>query len=333
MLGLFIIEKNKLGFLECEVPQIGEYEALVEILSCGICNSTDWKIIEGRFKKGPFPILLGHESVGRIVKTGKGVRNYKEGDLVLRPRMYDKDLSISGSVRFGGFAEMGVVTDVWAREGVPYNSIAHPQQKIPKSISAVQAASLITLKENLSSVKNTGVGPGESLAIVGTGPVAQTMVVSAKLLGISPIAVFGRQAKWADKFYNLGADWYVSGTEYPDDIFRLLDRGGFDKVIEAVGSQVALSKCIEIVKNDGLVNLYGMPADDEVYEEDLLKDPRIDRARVSEAEVHDEMLHLVEDGTINLDDWVSHVLPWEEYEYGFNQVKEKKADKVILKIN
>ncbi len=333
MLGLFIIEKNKLGFLECETPEIGEYDALVQTIACGICNSTDWKIIEGRFKKGPFPILLGHESVGRVIKTGKNVHNFREGDLVLRPRMYDKDLSIPGSVRFGGFAQYAVVTDVWARDGVDYNSIPHPQQKIPDSISAVQAASLITLKENLSSVKNTNVGPGESLAIVGTGPVAQTMVISAKLLGISPIAVFGRQEKWADKFMKLGADWYVTGSEYPDDVFRLLDRGGFDKVIEAVGSQDALTKCLEIVKNDGLINLYGMPADDEAYNEGTLKDPRITRAKVSEAEAHDDMLRWVEEGKINLDDWVSHVLPWEEYEYGFKQVKEKKADKVVLKIN
>ena len=71
MKGLFVVTKNSLGVLELEVPQLGDYDALVQVEACGICNSTDWKIIEGRFKKGSFPILLGHESAGRVIKIGK----------------------------------------------------------------------------------------------------------------------------------------------------------------------------------------------------------------------------------------------------------------------
>jgi len=79
MKGIFVVAKNKLYILEIDEPKIEDFEALVEVKACSICNSTDWKIIEGRFKKGNFPILLGHESAGRVVRTGKKVRNYKKG--------------------------------------------------------------------------------------------------------------------------------------------------------------------------------------------------------------------------------------------------------------
>ena len=333
MKGLFIIEKNTLGFLECAEPVLGPYECLVEVGACGICNSTDLKIIEGRFKKGPFPILLGHESAGYIVKLGEKVTSYKEGDLVLRPRLYAKDLSIPGCVRFGGFSQFAVVTDVWAKQQMPYNSFSHPQQKVPKGISEPYATALITLKENLNTVKKINIQLGESLAIVGTGPVAQSMVACAKLLGIAPVVVFGRHDMWAEKFSKLGADLYVSGMNYPDEVHRILVNGGFNHVLEAVGSNDALKKCLEIVKDDGTVHIYGVPADDEPFVSTYSLDPRVSMVKVIEAEAHDEILKWIDEGRLNLDEWVSHILPWSDYKNAFDLVSTRKADKVVLNID
>jgi len=314
MKGLFIVSKNRLSIMEIPEPEIGEYEALVEVKACGICNSTDWKIIEGRFKKGKFPILLGHESVGKVVKVGKGVHNYKEEDLVLRSRLYDNHISIKGgSSRFGGFVEKAIVTDVWAEKGVGYNDFPHPQQIVPAYIKPEHASVMITLKENLSS--------------------AQSMVMWAKLLGIAPVVVFGRRDRWAERFSELGADIYDIWGEFSSDVQRIISNGGFDRVIEAVGSNDSLSRCLEIVKQDGKVNLYGMPGDDEPYVQGNKSDPRVFRPKIAEAEVHGKLIKYIEQGKVNLSDWVDHILKWNEYQKGFNLIKEKKSNKVVLKIN
>jgi threonine dehydrogenase-like Zn-dependent dehydrogenase len=333
MKGLFVIHKNALGVLELEEPQVGDYDALVQVEACGICNSTDWKIIEGRFKKGPFPILLGHESAGRIIKTGKKVRSYSEGDRVLRSRLYDKDISIpGGSSRFGGFVEKAVVTDVWAQKDLPYNSFPHPQQKVPLSIAPAQAAAMIVLKENLNYIKKTDIRPGHSLAIVGTGPAGQSMAMWAKFLGVSPVVVFGRRDKWAALFESLGADAYVSGDDVPAAVKKILERGGFDRAIEAVGSNEALKRCLEITKECGRIHLYGMPADDESYRPEYETDPRVFRSPVLEAEVHKELLRYIEEGRVDLSRWLSHVLPWDEYQRAFDIVKTEKPTKVVITI-
>lgn len=333
MKGIFAIEKNKLGILELNEPQLGDYDALVEVIACGICNSTDWKIIEGRFKKGTFPILLGHESVGTVIKVGRKVKNYTEGDVVLRSRLYDKDISIpGGSSRFGGFVEKAVITDVWAEKDVSYNEIPHPQQKVPKHIDPINAPAMIVLKENLHCIKTTDVGHDQSLAIVGTGPAAQSMVMWAKLLGISPVVVFGRRDKWADRFLDLGAEFYVIGNDFPLEVRKIMNAGGFDRSIEAVGSNDALTRCLQITKLDGKIHLYGMPADDEIYVKENESDPRVFRSKILEGEVHEEVLQFIREGKVKLEDWVSYVIDWEDYQRGFDLVRDTKPTKVIIKV-
>ena len=333
MKGLFVVSKNTLEILEIPEPEVGEYQALVEVQACGICNSTDWKIIAGKFKQGAFPILLGHESLGRVIKVGKRVRNYRAGDLVLRSRLYDKDVAaLGGSSRFGGFVEQAVVTDVWAEKGVECRAFPHPQQIVPSYIAPEHAVALIMLKENLSCLQNSDIAPKHSLAIVGTGPAAQSMVMWAKLSGIAPVVVFGRRAKWAERFAELGADMYIVGNDFPSEIRTIVDRGGFDRVIEAVGSRCALSRCLQITKPDGKITLYGMPADDEPYPRKDISDPRVSRAKVAEAEVHDILLTWVSEGKVDLAEWVSHIMLWTKYQEGFNIVKTTKATKVVFRM-
>ena len=329
--GLFVLEKNTLGFLSFPEPEISEHQALVQVAACGICNSTDWKIIQGRSKRGPFPILLGHESAGVVVRTGSGGRSFSEGDLVLRARLHDKDVaSTGGCSRFGGFSKKAVVTDVWAEQGVGYNAFAHPQQKVPSFIDAREAPVLISLKETLYCLKAAGVEAGRSLAIIGTGPAAQMMTRLGKIMGVSPVFVFGRREKWSGLFSRLGADGYVWDDQAPAGLRGILNAGGFDRTVEAVGSSQALGTCLDITKSDGAVAVYGMPADDEPYDGALLGDPRVLRFRVREGQVHEEILGYVKRGDLTLSEWVDSCMSWDRFQEGFDQVREKKARKVIL---
>ena len=60
------------------MPKYGEYDALVKIESCGVCNGTDTKIIHGDFKGiDTYPVVLGHEGVGRVVEKGSKVTNFE----------------------------------------------------------------------------------------------------------------------------------------------------------------------------------------------------------------------------------------------------------------
>ena len=330
MKGIFAVERGKLGILDIPIPEPGPYEVLLKSVACSICNSTDTKLLHGQFFSGTFPVLLGHESVGRVVKLGEKVRTYKPGDLVLRGALTDAHVPLPGGRScWGGFAEYNLAVDVWARDNLDYAAFAHPQQIVPDWIDPLQAAALITLKENLSVISNMDV-KGKSLVIIGTGPVAQSMTLFARLLGASFIAVAGRQERWHDRFIQLGADAYFTGQNYPPAVQEILRDGGFDRAAEAVGDRNALKHAIALVGNKGKVGLYGVAPENEPYLQSDLEQPVVFSPKVAEAEVHTQILEMIRDGKINLSDWISHTLPWQDYQLGFEMVWRKEANKVVL---
>jgi threonine dehydrogenase-like Zn-dependent dehydrogenase len=333
MKGLFVVAENQLDIFELPEPKIGPFEALVQVEACAICNSTDHKLITGEFFSGTFPMLLGHESVGRVIQVGKQVRSFRVGDRVLRTTLRDEHVPFTGGRScWGGFVEKAIVTDVWAEKGLPYNAFPHPQQIVPPEIPPAEATLLITLKETLNCLENTDVQPGQSLAVVGSGPVAQALTMFAKLKGIAPLVVFGRNPAWGETFIRLGADAYVTGDDLPDIVQAIRRKGGFDRVIEAVGSRIALRRSLQVTGPHGRLNIYGVTPESESYLSDDESDPRVFRGEVAEAKAHIQVLAWIAEGRIRLGDWVSVVLPWSQYRQAFEMVFGKRANKVVLTI-
>jgi L-iditol 2-dehydrogenase len=333
MKALLATGGGKVQMMDLPMPELQPYEALVKVEACGICNSTDHKLTIGTFVPGPFPTALGHESAGKVVQLGEKVRYFQPGQRVLRSVLFDRHVP-GGRSTWGGFTEYGVVVDVRAmREDHP-NEPVHwsgaKQQVVPESISPAQAAAMITVKETLSCLKNLGVRSGSAVAIVGSGPVAQAFAYEARLLGASDVTVFGRRKDWAARFAELGIERYVVGDDWPADVVQRAAGGGFDYVVEAVGSRIALTKALSLAGSTGKVGLYGVVPANDPWDPAEQNHPRVCTPRVEEAEVHDEMLAWVASGKMRLDDWYTHTVPWTEFEKGFQLVEENHSAKVIL---
>ena len=80
------LSENKMPFemVDLPVPAPGEKEILVKISACGVCH-TELDEIEGRTQPPQLPVILGHQVVGKIEKSGRKVKKYKIGDRVGRP--------------------------------------------------------------------------------------------------------------------------------------------------------------------------------------------------------------------------------------------------------
>lgn len=326
MKGLFIVERGRLGMLELPMPKLGPFDALVRVLACGICNSTDRKLMELEFCPGPLPALLGHESVGEVVGVGDRVTSFRQGDLVFRPGLTDEQVGLAGArSAWGGFAEFGIVRDAWAERGTAYNAFPHPQQIVPHGTDPCLAVAMITLKETMSCLRSTDIPPKGSLGIVGSGPVAEALTRLASLNGISPIIVMGRNPVHQERFLRAGAAVYAADGSMPPC-------GPLDRVIEAVGSRSALRRALEVCKPEGRVNVYGVPPESEPFAADDMRDPRVFVGKVAEAEEHDLLAHWIGRGDIRLTDWVDAVLPWTEYAIGFDLINRRRARKVVLRI-
>ncbi|MGE5532288.1 MAG: zinc-dependent alcohol dehydrogenase [Bacteroidota bacterium] len=337
-----------LAVREVPVPTIDETECLVEILACGICNSTDRKLLDGHFRnRGPevYPGILGHESVGRIIECGSAVSSFRVGDLVLRPGA-SYALGQGPSSLFGGLAQFGKVKD-------PLHGGNRMHQLVPPEIDAVEATMLITLKETLSwlqrwfassppcSPGRTGVSPA-SLAVLGTGPVGLSFAFFAKLLGCHPVVVVGRREEPLQRALQLGVDGVINtSTDDPAKAIRDLTGGkGADRVIEAIGSDEAMQLGLSLLSAQGRLGVYGIastrePGDMERRAVDIglaRNEWAIEFFNPQEWAPHEQMLWLVKQGMVRLRDWYTHVVPLEETQRGFDLLEGKEAFKVVVRM-
>ncbi len=318
-----------LGELETPVP--GAYDALVRLDACAFCNSTDHKLLLHDLFTGPLPIALGHESISTVVAVGPKVVNFTPGDRVFRQRLADAHVP-NGCSRWGGFAEHALVTDEWARQGVaPTLALPHDQQKLLVDVAPPLASAMVTLMETLDCAISCGVAPGRSFAVVGSGPVGQAFAMFAKLLGAAPVYAFGRSASRAERFAKVsGCDGYVAGAAFPAEVRHIIEAGGFDLVIEAVGSADALDTALTLGGARGHVCVYGVAPDSSPYRDEQLARPNVTRVGAREGRAQARLVEMIEAGGVRLDDWVSHVLPMAEYQRALELVTVQKADKVVL---
>ena len=333
MKAVMALRPGELGLGELEMPEPGDYEALVRMDACAICNSTDHKLMTNEFVPGPFPVVLGHEVVGTVTEVGPKVRNFKPGDRVFRQRLDNHHVPGEGRSCWGGFAEYGLVTDEWAKQDVPYgpSPLPHPQQKLLLDVEPALATGMVTLMETLDCITTCGAKPGTSVAVVGSGPVGQALAMFAKLLGAAPVYAFGRSPAHADRFARVcKADGYVAGPALPAEVERIVEGGGFDVVLEAVGSADALDTCLRLAGGKGRVCVYGIAPASSPWRPEQMERPNVSRVGAKEGRVQAQLAEWVEAGRVDLNDWVSHRLPLSDYQQGFDMVPQKKAMKVVL---
>lgn len=271
MRALIVSEPGQFELTELPLPDIGPYQALVRIEVCGICNSTDWKVIHGQMQwAGGFPLVLGHESVGVVEQVGQKVRHFKVGDRVTRP-IYPSGQNRMNAA-FGGFADYGVVCDAraMADEGDPgmltdYN--AQRQNVVPPGLGPIEAALAISLSETASVLNALPNLRGLVIVIAGTGIAGLSLAFWCKLAGATTL-VLGRRPERLAKARQLGADQAINTTE-ADWIEQLTRAAGpaIDGVIEAVGDPELAEQLQRQVRPDGFLTAYGAPPTGQAYPE------------------------------------------------------------------
>lgn len=270
MKSLMVPQKGQLELAEISVPVPGLYQALVKIECCGICGSTDWKIINGHMTWARrFPLVLGHESVGRVVEAGAKVRKFKEGDRVTRP-VYPADPGRGLYSAMGGFSEYGIVTDAAAMAADGDQSLlddytALRQNVVPEGLGAVEASLAISLSETASALAGLPCLRGRTVIVAGTGVAGLSLTLWAKLAGARVVTLGRRPVRLASAL-SLGADAAIDTTadDWQDQV--LAATGGLaDGVIEAIGDVAFSVALLKLVKPGGFASAYGAPEDGRAY--------------------------------------------------------------------
>jgi len=245
------------------IPKLSNGEVLVKVavaLTCG----TDLKVFRRGYHARMIkpPALFGHELAGEIVEVAAGVENFKPG-----MRVVAANSAPCGACFYCRRGQENLCDDLLFNNGAYAEYIRIPRRivqknlvSIPEHVSFSAAAMVEPLACVLLGAKETGISDGDTIAIIGAGPIGLMFIQVAKAKGARVITVVRRneQAAIARRF---GADEVVVLSESPDApaaVRELTESGrGPDVVIEAVGKPEAWQQAIAMVRKGGTVNFFG----------------------------------------------------------------------------
>ncbi|MFF3394723.1 zinc-dependent alcohol dehydrogenase family protein [Streptomyces sp. NPDC002669] len=276
------------GIARQDVPDPGieaASDAIVRVDAVTICG-TDLHIVKGDVPAVEPGRVLGHEAVGTVVEAGGDVRTVRPGDRVLiscvspcgrcpfcRERRY-------GQCRGGGGWVLGHTVDGTQAEyvRVPFADLSvHPLPDAVDSFDAVLLADIFPTAYEVG-VLNGGVRPGDTVVVVGAGPIGLAAIVTARLYSPGRIVAVDLSESRLAAARSLGADATATAGEGPEQLVADLTDGlGADVVMEAVGVPETFEMCTRMVRPGGRVaniGVHGGPA--ALHLEDLwIKDVTI----------------------------------------------------------
>jgi len=254
---------REVGWIEKPIPQPGPYDALLRPVVVAPCTSDVHHAYEMGSPKFLNNRILGHEGIGEVVSVGAGVKDFKVGDMVVVPavtpdwrkpyvqeKYHQHTQFASASFRLaftidGLFAEYFILPDIDMNGAL-----------LPKGMDyekAAMASDMMTT--GFHGAELAEVEYGESVAVIGIGPVGLMAVAGAALRGAGRIYVVGTRPNCVKIAKEYGATDVISYKEgdIAAQILGLTGKLGVDKVIIAGGDADTFAAAIKMVRPGGIV--------------------------------------------------------------------------------
>lgn len=241
----------------------GPGEIQVKVDSVGICGSDLHAYSDGAMGDLPnvYPMVLGHEPAGTIAKTGAGVTGLSAGDRgALEPALYCYHCefcmrgqhNVCKNIRF--LSSPGIPG--FFREYV--NLPAGNFLPIPKELSLDHATLVEPLAVVLHSMQFASIALGETVTVIGCGPIGLMTVASAKLAGAKRIFAVEPVGARRELARHFGADVALEPSDAAREILRETGGRGVDCAIDCAAREDTTNQALHVVRNAGRVVLTGI---------------------------------------------------------------------------
>jgi len=253
-----------------ERRELRPHDIQIEILYCGVCHS-DIHTVRNEWKNSTYPVVPGHEIVGRIIKTGSDVKAFKAGDTVAVGTMVDSCRKcpscqeglqqycergstmtyngrdrVDGSITYGGYSNQIVVD-----ESFVLNIPKAFKEKDFAGIAPLLCAGITTY----SPLRHWKVGKGTKVGVVGLGGLGHMAIKLAHAMGAHVVLFTTSKSKIEDA-KRLGAD-EVALSNNPDDMKKYVR--SLDFIINTVSVAHNLDLYLNCLNRDGTMCLVGYP--------------------------------------------------------------------------
>jgi alcohol dehydrogenase/L-iditol 2-dehydrogenase len=343
MIGLvnYSSEPHSVELRDLPQPEIGEDDVLLAVEAVGVCGSDLHQYSGKQSWKVNYPVVLGHEFGGIVAQAGKRVRKFSEGDRVVSETAAVLDLD-SPFTRAGqynldpnrlgfGYGVNGAMTK-FVR--VPERCLHHVPKGLPFEKAALTEPCCVAYN---AVCMNAHIRPGDSVVVIGPGPIGLLCALMAKLSGASPLIVVGvkADAKRLAVAREIGAARTLGehGENVSAEIKGLGDGYGVDVVIDAAGVSSTLKLALDIVRPGGQISKVGWGLEPLGFSLDPLVGKGITlRGSFSHNwTMWEKVLAMLASGYLNLDHVLNRVAPLEEWKSCFDEMHAGNLVKAVLK--
>jgi 2-desacetyl-2-hydroxyethyl bacteriochlorophyllide A dehydrogenase len=341
MKALVLEEYNKLVYKDVPDPEPAPDEVIVRVKACGICGS-DIHGLDGSTGRRIPPLIMGHEASGVISRTGSNVSLWKTGDRVtFDSTVYRLDdwYTRKGLYNLSDNREvLGVSPGTYRRNGAFAEYIAIPQHilySIPDTVTFEQAAMVEAAAVAQHAINLSGIKPGASCAVVGTGMIGIFIVKLLKISGASAIIAIDTNPNQLKKAEKAGADMVLLTAE-PDiekKVKSITSGRGVDIAFEAVGKTDPVNTTFSITRRGGTVILVGnLSAEIQFPLQKVVTGEMTIRGSCAICGEYEIILDHLMKGRLSVDDQISAIAPLSEGAMWFERLLKKEEDlgKVIL---
>ena len=257
---------SPLAPLQIERRAPGVHEVLIDILYCGVCH-TDISYARGHFPNPVFPLVPGHEIIGKVVQTGDAVSGHQVGDTVgvgcivnscrSCPECSTGHEQFCDALRptYGGFEEDGK-TPTFGGYSTRITVDGRYVLKIPPGLAPAAAAPLLCAGiTTYSPLRHWNVGKGSKVAVVGLGGLGHLAVKLAVAMGAEVTVLSRSDRKKADALQLGASDFAVTGN--PENLAGF--RGRFNLILNTVSASTDCDLYLSLLGRDGTLVLVGVP--------------------------------------------------------------------------
>jgi L-iditol 2-dehydrogenase len=247
--------------MPAEDPGPGQIQVRVEAV--GVCGSDLHAYCEGAVGSTPnvYPMVLGHEPAGKIVKTGAGVTGLAAGDRgALEPALYCYHCEFCLTGHHNVCANLRFLSNPhypgFFRKLV--NLPAVNFLPIPDSMSLEEATLAEPLAVALHSLGLVSIRPGETVAVIGAGPIGLLTIAALRAARAGRIWAVEPLAHRRELAREIGADVAIEPEEAAQAILRETGQRGVDCAMDCAAGERTTSQAIQLARNAGRVALTGI---------------------------------------------------------------------------
>lgn len=244
------------------VPRVGNGEVLVRVKTATTCG-TDLKIFQRGYVERivKLPTIFGHEWAGDVVEVAPGLEWPKVG---MRARAGNSAPCLHCTMcQRGKYNLCENMIWLWGAYAeyirVPSRMVLVNMQEIPQDVSYEEAAITEPLACVLHGIEEAQVGLGDTVAIIGAGPIGLLHLLTAKKVGVQKTIMIDLVDERLDFAQKLGADETVNGkkTDVVEKIKELTGGYGADVVIEAIGLPATWEQAMKLARQGGKILEFG----------------------------------------------------------------------------